>query len=235
MSKYHYTGRSAFGEDRGTFWPSGAAGKVPLRIWTLHPREANRKMNRLPRGHPIVWYVDDERGNREWFRDRHRKHFAVVTFSSRAFFLAALKNRIPCDAVVTDIFFPSAAITTDADAHALLSIYGKIADAPVSQLSPLWADQQHRWKLDGFRVAKDVLQMKSPVPVFLYSRKAPLLLTLDDYLDDPCAVRNSHWLVEKIDPTSTAQICRKAASIQHSRIAAIVTWRNQQLKKDMPR
>ena len=180
-------------------------------------------MNRLRRGRPIVWYVDDERGNREWFRDHHRKHFAVVTFSDRHFFLAALKNRIPCDAVVTDIFFPSARINTDADAHALLSIYGKIADASVSQLKTLWADQRHHWRLDGFRIAKDVLQMKSPVPVFLYSRKAPLLLTFDDYLDDTCAVRNSHWLVEKIDPNSTAKICRKAASIQRNRIVAVVT------------
>jgi hypothetical protein len=173
-----YAGAAAFGEDRGTF--AGFAGTCDsdIALGSVGDEAAKRRMRSLAGGYPIIWFVDDERANREWFRTNHRSSFATVTFSRRGYFRAALGRGLPCDAIVTDIFFPSRAVRTDRRANSLLAIYDQIAQTPVGKLPALWKKQQEKWTLDGFSIAGDGARHNPQIPVFLFSRKALLLLSV---------------------------------------------------------
>lgn len=107
MPKLIYDGREGFLEDQGTFQPFGNSSEELLDISGLSPRKAKRRLKDCPKDRPLVWFIDDERANREWFRDHHRNDFSTLTFSSRAHFAAAFQRKLRCDAIVTDIFFPS--------------------------------------------------------------------------------------------------------------------------------
>lgn len=65
----------------------------PLQLTGGNVTTAREEMKAVRESAPIIWFVDDERASREWFRDHHKEHFGVVTFSSRAHFLKALKRR----------------------------------------------------------------------------------------------------------------------------------------------
>lgn len=214
MSNYTYSGIDAFGEDTGSFTYPGIDEKKFISVATLPEADASRTIKKLSGDFPIIWFIDDERANREWFRDFHVNDFSIITFSSRALFSKCLKKDIPCDGIVTDIFFPSNQITNRDDADALLSIYEKMKNAQVRSLHKLWEDERDFWSLDGFSIAHDAVYKKPPIPVFLFSRKATLLLNMEDFIDESPAVGNSYWLLEKIDPSSPIEKSKRAARLQ---------------------
>ncbi len=85
MTKYDYEGLKAFEPDEGTFWSSQESGYSITGSpgdWASVQAEAE--------GRPFIWFVDDELGNREWFRDFHVGHFALATFSAYRFARNAL-------------------------------------------------------------------------------------------------------------------------------------------------
>ena len=231
QSNYYYKGLEAFGDDPGTFYPPMAKDAQPLNLSTLDDNLAKENIKQLSNQLPIIWYVDDERGNREWFRDYHREDFAIVTFSSRHYFSRALAKSIPCDAIVTDIFFPAKPVKDDKQAGELLSIYDEMEECQVSKLPDIWSRQKESWSLDGFSIARDAVYHQPPIPVFLFSRKAAFLLSIDDYLTHPPSIGNSYWLPEKVNPTLSTQSSRKAAQIQRDRIVAILGVRRSRWRK----
>lgn len=216
-----------FGEDKGTMWlTDGPAyvsrqttGRFDAWRWEKHLR-------RVCQRRPLVWFVDDELANRKWFVENPRNSgFAVVTFSNRDFVHEALSQQIPCDALVTDIFFPATAVRTDEDARNLMAIYEAIENARVADLKHVWDQHKNKWRLDGFEIAKDVAQAmkkrREKIPVFLFSRKAPLLLTsqVDELVGiEPSYTMNARWLIEKVDPSVTGATAGCAAAIQRARI-----------------
>jgi hypothetical protein len=222
MSPYQYSGAEAFGEDKGTLWPPTGSTVQPLVLPSVPIDDAIRLVEEPARSKPVVWFIDDERRNREWFRDHHRDHFTVVTFSGRGWFLAALDAGFACDAVVTDIFFPRTAVTDDQHAERLLGIYGEISSTAVADLPGLWEQRKADWRLDGFTIAQDVLTRTPPIPLFIFSRKATSLLSTTEFLADPPAVRNSRWLIEKVDPSCSQAIAQHAAAIQRDRILSAI-------------
>lgn len=222
MNRYLYSGLEAFGEDRGTFCPPSAVTSKTFDTDTVDDAALTREVTQGADGYPVVWFVDDERANREWFRDHHREDFASVTFSSHANFRRALDRGLPGDAFVTDIFFPATPVSSEARAAELLAVYDAIENCEVRNLRKLWADWQHHWSLDGFQVARDGAAQQPAVPVFLFSRKAPFLLGVEDYVSEPRAVANSYWLTEKVAPDSPAEIAQIAARVQATRILAVL-------------
>ena len=64
------------------------------------------------------------------------------------------------------------------------------------------------------------------MPVFLFSRKAPFLLGVEDYVSEPRAVANSYWLTEKVAPDSPVEISQTAARVQATRILAALDGRS---------
>jgi len=226
MTQYEYTGSEAFGEDTGTVWPPTGSTAQPLVLSSVPVKQAGRLVKRFAGSSPVVWFIDDERRNREWFRDHHRDHFTVITFSSRSFFEAALRAGFACSAVVTDIFFPSIAVTDDQQANKLLAIYEEINSTLVRDLKNLWQQRRKDWKLDGFTIARDVLERRPPIPLFIFSRKATLLLSTTEFLGEPPAVRNSYWLIEKVDPTCDEETARHAADVQRDRVLSVIAFRS---------
>jgi len=225
-----YNGLAAFGEDQGTLWFDPAAKPLPLPELQRTQRWWRRSLRRRLDKRPLIWFVDDEQANREWFVEYHRPHLAVLTFSHRRHVIAALQAGAPCDAVVTDLFFPARAPMSDVEANRLLRIYQKLSTSPVSALSGLWVTWKTDWSLDGFDIARDVAEYaarrKESIPVLLFSRKATLLLNAEDWLAEPSsAVENSHWMLEKLDPAESGERARRAASIQRDRIAAVLKYR----------
>jgi CheY-like chemotaxis protein len=216
-----------FGDDAGTIHHAGGT----TALTTLWPdRGWRRRLRSLVHGRALVWFVDDERRNREWFARWHGDHFAVVTFSCLSHCKDALDRGTPCDVVVTDIFFPARQVDSNDEAGALMAIYDKIKGRRVSELPGLWAEERSRWHLDGFDVARIVAdaaaRRKERIPVLLFSRKATLLLDTDDWLDEPpAAVENTFWLLEKVDPSIEQEAARKAASIQRGRITSALRYR----------
>jgi len=231
MAEYDYSGQAAFGEDRGTFWPQFRGAGQSLDSGSLARQAGAGRMAELANSQPVVWFVDDELGNREWFRDKHRDDFPLVTFSSRAHFKRALLDGFPCDAVVTDIFFPAEAVTTEQQAKALLSIYPEIDACRVSELPALWASKRLQWSLDGFSIARDAASRCPPIPCFLFSRKATMLLGVDDYISEPLPVGNSYWLLEKVPPTAADETARTAARAQTTRIISTLGVRRARWRK----
>ncbi|NOR66213.1 MAG: hypothetical protein GQ528_02525 [Woeseiaceae bacterium] len=228
MKQYLYDGLEAFGEDRGTFCPPSASTSKTVDTDTVADAALAREVAQGADGRPVVWFVDDERANREWFRDHHRENFATVTFSSHANFRRALARGLPGNAFVTDIFFPATPVASEAQAAELLAVYDAISICEVQNLRKLWAEQQHHWSLDGFRVARDGAAQQPPVPVFLFSRKAPFLLGVEDYISEPRAVANSYWLTEKVAPDSPVEISQTAARVQATRILSVLACAAQQ-------
>ena len=225
MGKFKYTGTEAFEEDKGTMWPSNST-QTPFKIDSASFKDARTIVRESASQKPIVWYVDDEKANREWFVMQHRQYFCVLTFSSKKYFISAFNNKIPCHTVVTDIFFPAKEVSTEDEANELLSIYDEIGDSSVKELQTVWQSHKKLWVLDGFSVAKKLAHLKHPIPVFLFSRKAIFLLDLTEFLSEPpTAVRNSHWLMEKVDPTTSEEISRKAADMQRERIVSALNYR----------
>lgn len=219
---------SHFGDDPGTLWldPSGE----PIDLVQFQKQWGwKRCVRRLLKKRAIVWFVDDESANREWFKTHHCRHFGILTFSSRDHFSTALRNGTPCDAVVTDIFFPAREPETDQEANDLLAIYEQISKSRVDELPELWKRVQDDWSLDGFDVARDTTAIaktrKERIPVLLFSRKATLLLNRDEWLDESAAVSNTFWLLEKLDPTVRGDSARRVASIQRDRIVAVLRYR----------
>src|SRR5262249_19724524 len=178
-----------------------------------------------------VWVVDDEQTSRAWFVDNHRNHYALITFSSREHVVEALKAGVPCDIVVTDVFFAATTPKNPAEERTLLSIYEKIERTTIAQLPSLWPEVRKSWQLHGFTVARDVVEWaarrKETIPVILYSRKAPLLLSDDEWLTDPAAVRNTYWMTEKIDPGPMGDVNRRIAAIQRNRINALLRLKQE--------
>lgn len=216
---------SEFGDDPGTLWQTSGSGVLVANIATserTRAKELRKRSNRLP----IVWIVDDERDSRGWFVANHHQHYALVTFSSREHVVAALQAGLPCDLVVTDIFFPAKLPSTADEETTLLRIYDEIENTTIAGLDKLWAKVRPSWQLLGFAVARDVaaaaIRRKEKIPIVLYSRKAPLLLGDEEWLSDPDAVRATHWMTEKIDPTKTGDVVRKVADIQRNRINALL-------------
>ena len=224
MVKFKFTGTEAFEEDMGTMWPSDSTG-TPFRINSTSPGNARKTVRKSASRKPIVWFVDDEKANREWFVARHRQYFCILTFSSKEYFNNALDNKIPCHAVVTDIFFPAKNVSTEDEANMLLSIYDEINNSPVKELNKVWQSRKELWSLDGFSIAKRLVMLKHPVPVFLFSRKAAFLLDLTELLCESQAVQNSYWLIEKVDPAASEEISRKAADMQRERIISVLKFR----------
>jgi CheY-like chemotaxis protein len=226
MQQYSYDGLEAFGEDRGTFCPPSAVASETFDTDAFDDAALTREIAERADGRPVVWFVDDERANREWFRDHHRERFATVTFSSHANFRRALARGLPGDAFVTDIFFPATPVASEAQAAELLAVYDAISKCEVQNLRELWAEQRRHWSLDGFQVARDGATQQPPVPVFLFSRKAPFLLGVEDYVSEPRAVANSYWLTEKVAPDSPVEISQTAARVQATRILAVLDRRS---------
>ena len=223
---YPYRGLQAFGDDEGTL----AVADHLLDLAAVGGRSGRRRMRRLAGRLPVVWMIDDERANREWFRDAHRDRLAVATFSRRGFFKAALDAGLACDAIVTDIFFPRHPPASDDEADRLLAVYDRIAATPVARLGALWREVAGAWCLDGFEIARDALARavatKEYLPVFLYSRKASLLLGVGELLAEPAAaVRATLWLVEKPEPGGKPALAARAAGMQRERIAAALRAR----------
>jgi hypothetical protein len=193
---------SDFGLDAGSF-------TLPDRT-TVPLSDLNGKTKALTKlarqsGHRIIWMVDDERAKREWFADQHCDHFLVITFSDRRYFKRALDAGYPVDAVVTDIFFPRTAVTTDAHAEQLLSIYDAIWKTPVEDLETRWQREfRSLWDLRGFLIARDVAKHNETenrrVPVFLYSMKANLLLSVPELSRGTPFSATTYWMLEKPDP-----------------------------------
>ena len=149
MTKYRYEGVHAFQEDTGTLWSGSADPGEPVQITAIATHEARQRVREMAARKPVVWFVDDERGNREWFRDYHRRHFAVITFSTQPYAAKGLETDIPCDAVVTDIFFPAKPVVTDQHANRLLQIYDEINLTPTGELNAQeakWYGHYLRWK-----------------------------------------------------------------------------------------
>ncbi len=233
MSKYLYTGLDAFGEDAGTYSPPRSGTAQSTHLPGIGWKAAANLLKKSTKNLPVIWFVDDERGNREWFRDYHRDHFGVVTFSSRSHFLVALGSKLKCDAIVTDIFFPSKPVTDERMAKSLLAIYPRMGKKPTSELPKLWANEKKsgRWSLDGFSVAHDAAYHKPPIPVFLFSRKATLLLSVDEFIGQFPVAANSYWLLEKVNPMLSPSIARRAAEMQRQRILAVLALRDPSWKK----
>jgi SAM-dependent methyltransferase len=221
------SGVEAFGKDEGTVH----LGTDTLRVADLWERRGwQRQLRNRLRGRPLVWFVDDELANREWFVRAHRSWAAVLTMSDPSGCDRAFDRGTPCDAVVTDIFFPSAYPATDSEANDLLGIYRRIEGHTVGDLPGLWNAERSRWSLSGFAVARKAdaaaRSRGERIPVLLFSRKAALLLGTDDLLGEPVsAVQNSFWLVEKTDPSASADRARRAAAIQRERIIAALRYR----------
>lgn len=227
-----YNGLAAFGEDEGTLWVEPGSKPLPLSEIQKTTKSWQRALRKRLKKRPLVWFVDDERANRDWFVENHGLHFALLTFSSRKHAVAALQAGALCDAVVTDIFFPANPPADNEQANRLLQIYEEILASPVSELSSLWASRRSEWSLDGFDITRDVFdyaaRRKERIPVLLYSRKAALLLGSDDWLISPsAAVENTHWMLEKLDPLAAAESARRAASVQRDRINAALRYRQQ--------
>ena len=225
MKTPRHTGIAAFGEDRGTYTGFATPPETDIALSSLNDRSAKRQMKALAAGYPVIWFVDDERANRQWFRAHHGNHFATVTFSSRKHFAAALRRELPCDAIVTDIFFPSRPVRTNRQADSLMAIYDKIAATPVGELPALWKRQREQWTLDGFSIAKDGADHKPQIPVFLFSRKALLLLSVTDLRRGPLLVGNTSWLIEKVAPDAPANAARCAAELQRDRVYSTLAHR----------
>ncbi|MCL5005946.1 MAG: hypothetical protein M1404_05380 [Acidobacteria bacterium] len=227
-----HTGLAAFDEDAGTLRVDPDSQPMPLvelqkthRSWrkTLKKRLGNR---------PLVWFVDDEHANRAWFVENHQNHFALLTFSNRRHVAAALTAGTLCDAVVTDVFFPAKPPRDDAQADHLLTIYNEIYGCTVSDLPRVWDRWKGEWSLDGFDIARDVAEhaarCNERIPVLLFSRKATLLLSCNDWLVSPSsAVENTHWMLEKLDPSEAGESASRATRIQRDRINAMLRYRRQ--------
>ncbi len=217
---------SEFGDDPGTLWPTSGDGVRIAHVATT-TRSMRRELRKRVSGLPIVWVVDDEQASRDWFVKNHREHFALITFSSRQHVVEGLRLNVPCDIVVTDVFFPAKTPTNQAEEKNLLSVYERIEGTTIAQLSKLWVEGRPLWQLHGFTVAQDVVDWarlrKEVIPVILYSRKAPLLLNDDEWLANPAAVRNTYWMTEKVDPTQTGEAVRSIAGIQRNRINALLS------------
>lgn len=222
----------AFGDDAGTLWAEPDAQSMPLtelqRTYRSWPKSLRRRVKRRP----LVWFVDDERANREWFVEHHRLHFALLTFSCRRYVATALQAGTPCDAVVTDIFFPAKPPVDDRQADQLLAIYSEMGAAKVSDLPSLWNRHKAAWSLDGFDIARDVAEhaarRKERIPVLLFSRKAQLLLGSSEWFAHPSsAVENTHWMLEKLDPSDKGADASRAAGIQRDRINAVLRYREK--------
>lgn len=180
----------------------------------------------------MVWFVDDEKANREWFVEKHRYHFALLTFSGREYVVSALHTGTLCDAVVTDLFFPAAPPQDDVQADRLLTIYSEIDRSTVSDLANVWVRWKSEWSLEGFDIARDVAEhatrFHERIPVLLFSRKAPLLLRCSDWLDSPSSVvENTHWMLEKLDPSEAGESASRAVRIQRDRINAALRYRRE--------
>ncbi len=221
---------ATFTEDRGTLWLEQERQLDDVqKLW---PWTWRLRIRAFVGHRPFIWFVDDEAMNRTWFVKNHREHFGVLTFSSRAHFVNALRSKTPCDAVVTDIFFPANQPTTEEQARELLSIYERIDSCTVANLPKLWVEVRKLWRLDGFDVARDVTDYakhrKEQIPVLLFSRKATLLLNREDWLrDPPAAVENTFWLLEKIAPTVEGEAARDVAALQRERIMAALRYRHK--------
>lgn len=227
-----FKGMEAFGKDTGTLWAEPDSLPMPLAELQKSHRRWQRKLIKRLAGRPLVWFVDDERANREWFVERHRPHFALITFSSRQHARVALHAKTPCDAVVTDLFFPANLPRNDSQANELLAVYGEIQRSTVSGLADLWSNRKSAWSLSGFDIARDVAdyaaRRKELIPVIFFSRKAPLLLGSDDWLAFPSStVENTHWMLEKLDPAETGEAASRAARIQRDRISALLRYRRE--------
>jgi len=231
VNKFRYVGLDAFGEDTGSVWSSTVTSLEPFNVRSADPHSCRKLVRRLARGKPVIWFIDDEKVNRDWFRDYHRGHFVIITFSKREYFEAALDAGLRCDAVVTDIFFPAEYPRDTDGANSLLSVYEKIGNSKVSGLAELWTDEKSNWKLDGFTIAKLIVEKRPQIPVFLFSRKATLLLSIADIHGEMPAVRNSYWLIEKPDPACDKETARRAADIQRARILAVIRLRASWWKK----
>lgn len=217
---------SEFGDDPGTLW-SSSGESVRITQVASSERSIRRELRKRVSGLPIVWVVDDEKASRNWFVQNHRQHYALITFSSRPHVVQALRTNVPCDIVVTDVFFPAKLPSTEDEERALLSIYEEIEATTIARLSNLWAGVRKSWQLEGFAVAQDVVEWarrhKVLIPIILYSRKAPLLLDDNEWLADPEAVRHTYWMTEKIQPNQTGDLARKIAGIQRNRINGLLT------------
>lgn len=222
--------KTEFGDDPGTFWPTSGEG-VRIADLGTSVRSRRRELRKRAKPRPIVWVVDDEQASRDWFITNHRDHYALITLSSRHHVTEALQANIPCDIVVTDVFFPAKTPTSQAEEEALLSIYDRIEQTTIAQLSQLWGETRTQWQLHGFSIARDVVESaarrKESVPVVLYSRKAPLLLSDQEWPGDPSTVRNTYWMTEKIDPNQTGDVVRHIADIQRNRITALLLLRQR--------
>lgn len=232
MARLKYTGREAFGDDGGTLASVGGDARSTIDLADMADGAARSAIRAASQDMPVVWFVDDERANREWFRKHHREHFATVTFSDRRRFRKALARRLRCDAIVTDIFFPAQRVVTDTHANRMLAIYDDIAQSPVADLHRLWRKERAKWALDGFKIAHDGASSTPPIPVFLFSRKALALLDVTELpCDDAQVVRNSLWLVEKVDPMVSAKVARHAATVQQQRLYATLAQRQAKWRR----
>lgn len=219
-----------FVEDPGTMWTS-SGDRISVRRAGTPERKVRRELRKRAGKSPIVWLVDDEQLNRTWFVDQHSLHFAVITFSGRKHVLDALQARIPCDILVTDVFFPAETPTDEQRAKKLLDIYTSIEHTTIAQLDELWPSVRTSWKLDGFDIATDVAEWakrnNEKIPVVLYSRKAPLLLTDEEWLVNAEAVQNTYWMTEKLDPSKGPESSRRIAGIQRNRIGAYLSLKQK--------
>jgi hypothetical protein len=226
------TGLSAFGEDMGTLWTNSGpdSGQISLAVLWKRPDWLKEIKSLVGEDRRLVWFVDDERANRNWFVENHRLHFALLTFSCRKAVAEALRMGMPCDAVVTDVFFPADMPKDDTQAKQLLGIYEEMHASRVSDLPSVWDRWKHAWKLDGFSIAEDVAlkaaYLNLRVPVLLFSRKATLLLSVDDWLGQPrSTLENTYWMLEKVNPQDPADSARRVADIQRERINAVIRTR----------
>jgi hypothetical protein len=185
-------GLAVFGEDRGTLWIDPGSPSVPLSEFQKNGAWKRNLKRRLGK-RPLIWFVDDERANRDWFVENHSHHFALLTFNARTHLLSALRSGTLCDAVVTDVFFPASTPADDAQANELLRIYDEMGRSTVSGLPNVWNRHKQAWMLDGFSIARDVfdhaVKRNERIPVLLFSRKATLLFNSGEWLFEPAATR----------------------------------------------
>ena len=205
---------------------------MPLAELQKTYRSWRRALTKRLRSRPLVWFVDDEHANRAWFVENHRSQFALLTFSSRRHVAAALQADTLCDAVVTDLFSPAKPPRDEAQANHLLTVYSEIKGSTVSDLPAVWDRWRNEWSLDGFDIARDVAEhaarRNERIPVLLFSRKATLLLSSNDWLISPSsAVENTHWMLEKLDPSESGESASRAARIQRDRINAVLRYRRE--------
>jgi hypothetical protein len=227
-----HTGLSAFGEDAGTLWVESDSRPLPLSELQSTEKSWQKGLRKRLGKRPLVWFIDDEYANRAWFVENHRSHFALLTFSNRRYVVAALRVETLCDAVVTDIFFPAESPRDDIHANQLMTIYSEIQASAVADLPSLWDRWKAEWSLAGFDIARDVAdygaRRDERIPVLLFSRKAPLLLSSHDWLLNPSsAVENTHWMLEKLNPSETGESASRAARIQRDRINAVLRYRQE--------